>query len=174
MRRDLNGYRLDQLLGVGGTAEVWSAWPDAPDAEAVAIKRRRAGVGAASDGSLLAEAELLRAVRHPHLVPVLDVVADPPGVALVVPLLAGGSLRDLLDERGTLAAGEVVAVLGPIAAAVAALHRHGVSHGDLKPENVLLDAGGWPVLGDVGTAQPLGTPAGTARHATPAYLDPAV
>lgn len=99
---------------------------------------------------------------HPGLLPVLswcDEGPGPdPGVVAVLPYVAGGTLRRLLDERGTLAPGEVAAVLAPVAAALDHLHRHGVVHGDLKPENVLLWPDGRPVLADVAGDPALGTP----------------
>ena len=95
-----------------------------------------------------------------------------------MPLARGGSLRHLLDECGTLAAGQVVAVLAPIADALASAHRRGVVHGDVKPANVLFTSDGEPLLADFGVARHLGAPAvahlpvrGTAAYLDPALLD---
>lgn len=112
---------------------------------------------------LVAEGERAVAVEHPGLLRPIAVLDDPPGIALVYPYLAGGSLRSLLDRRGALAAGEVVALLREIAVALDAWYGSAPQHGDLKPENVLLTPTGRPVVAD---AAPDG-------HGTPAYLDPA-
>ncbi len=172
MTPDPPGYRLVRMLGRGGSGEVWLASAHGPVERLVAVKRvAEPGAAAAS----FVEASLAGALDHPHLVRLLDAVDDPPGVALVMPYLAGGSLRGLLGHRGTLTAGEVVALLEPVAAAVGSLHRHGLVHGDLKPDNVLLTAEGEPMLADVGLARLIGAVAPGLRVAgTPAYLDPVV
>ncbi|MBA3281073.1 MAG: serine/threonine protein kinase [Acidimicrobiia bacterium] len=175
MRDNLAGYRLERLIGRGGTGEVWLAWDQGPVTRAVAVKRVGASAGPTEVASLRAEAELLATLDHPHLLRALDVIDDPPGVALVLPYLGGGSLRSLLDDRGVLAPGEVVAVLAPVADAAGSLHRRGVIHGDLKPDNVLITSDGDPVCADVGVARIIGRPAaGLTVAGTPAYLDPAV
>lgn len=174
MHDELAGYRLERLLGRGGTGEVWLAWDEGPVARPVAVKRLGASAGPAEAESLRAEAELLATLDHPHLLRVIEVVDDPPGLALVLPYLSGGSLRDLLDDHGALSPGEVVALLAPVADAAGSLHRRGLVHGDLKPDNVLLTSDGAPVLADVGVARIIGRPAiGLAVAGTPAYLDPA-
>jgi hypothetical protein len=123
------------------------------------------------------EAALLGALDHPHLVRLLEVVHQPqrggaPRVALVLELLAGGSLAALLARRGRLRPGEVVTAIAPVAAAVAHAHGNGVVHGDLSPGNIVFTAEGRPVLTDLGVARVLGETA--AGEVTPAYVDPTV
>jgi hypothetical protein len=93
-------------------------------------------------------------------------------VALVLELLAGGSLAGVLGLRGRLRPGEVVTTIAPVAAAVAHAHEHGVVHGDLSPGNIVFTAEGRPVLTDLGVARVLGESA--AVEVTPAYVDPTV
>ena len=123
------------------------------------------------------EAALLGALDHPHLVRLLEVVHQPrrggaPRVALVLDLLAGGSLAALLARRGRLRPGEVVTAIAPVAAALAHAHAHGVVHGDLSPGNIVFTAEGRPVLTDLGVARVLGET--SAGEVTPAYVDPTV
>ncbi|MBM7804877.1 serine/threonine protein kinase [Geodermatophilus bullaregiensis] len=166
------GYRLDRLLGRGGSGEVWRARPRA-GGTAVAVK-----VLVAGDTERQArEAALLGALDHPHLVRLHEVVhqprrGGPARVALVLDLLEGGSLAALLTRRGRLRPGEVVTALAPVAAALACAHDRGVVHGDLSPGNVVFTAEGRPVLTDLGVARVLGEDA--AGEVTPAYVDPAV
>ncbi|MGY1699649.1 serine/threonine-protein kinase [Geodermatophilus sp. SYSU D00766] len=166
------GYRLDRLLGRGGSGEVWRAHPRG-GGPPVAVKVLLAG-----DAERQArEAALLGALDHPHLVRLREVVhqprrGGPPRVALVLDLLEGGSLAALLARRGRLRPGEVVTALAPVAAALARAHEEGVVHGDLSPGNVVFTAEGRPVLTDLGVARVLGEEA--AGEVTPAYVDPAV
>jgi len=125
----------------------------------VAIKRATDPADPATAARLAAEAGGAGRVDHPNLLRPLRLVDDPPGVAIVYPFVAGGSLRTLLDQRGALSAGEVVALLEPVVAALAA---RGRPHGDLKPDNVLLHLDGTPVVAD----------AAPTAGATPAYLAP--
>jgi eukaryotic-like serine/threonine-protein kinase len=166
------GYRLETLLGRGGSGEVWRAVPRG-GGEPVAVK-----VLVAGDPERQArEAALLGELDHPHLVRLLEVVHQPrrggaPRVALVLELLAGGSLAALLARRGRLRPGEVVTAIAPVAAALAHAHGNGVVHGDLSPANIVFTAEGRPVLTDLGVARVLGEAA--AGEVTPAYVDPTV
>ena len=128
---------------------------------AVAVKRARADVPGAGP-ALRREARVLRAASHPGLVRVLDVLDDPRAPALVLGWADGGSLADLLVD-GPVGHELVVQLVRPVASALEALHRAGVAHLDVAPQNVLLAAAG-PVLIDP-------APPGAG---TPGYSDPAV
>jgi hypothetical protein len=166
------GYTLEARIGRGGSGEVWRAVPRR-GGPPVAVK-----VLVAGDPERQArEAALLGALDHPHLVRLLEVVHQPqrggvPRVALVLELLAGGSLAALLARRGRLRPGEVVTAIAPVAAALAHAHGSGVVHGDLSPGNIVFTAEGRPVLTDLGVARVLGETA--AGEVTPAYVDPTV
>jgi hypothetical protein len=166
------GYRMEELLGRGGSGEVWRAVPRG-GGEPVAVK-----VLVTGDPERQArEAALLGELDHPHLVRLVEVVHQPrrggrARVALVLELLAGGSLAALLARRGRLRPGEVVTAISPVAAALAHAHAAGVVHGDLSPGNVVFTAEGRPVLTDLGVARVLGSAA--AAEVTPAYVDPTV
>jgi hypothetical protein len=166
------GYTLGTRLGRGGSGEVWRAVPRRGGAP-VAVKVLVAGDPARQ----AREAALLGELDHPHLVRLLEVVHQPrrggeARVALVLELLAGGSLADLLARRGRLRPGEVVTAIAPVAAALAHAHEHGVVHGDLSPGNIVFSAEGRPVLTDLGVARVLGETA--AGEVTPPYVDPTV
>ena len=87
------------------------------------------------------------AIRHPHLLPVSDIVEDDTRLALVCPWPRGGRLIELVRRRGTLSVGETVTVLLPLAAALVQVHDAGVRHGAVCPETIWLDARGRPLLG---------------------------
>jgi eukaryotic-like serine/threonine-protein kinase len=166
------GYTLEARLGRGGSGEVWRAVPRR-GGPPVAVK-----VLVAGDPERQArEAALRGELDHPHLVRLLEVVHQPqrggvPRVALVLELLAGGSLAALLARRGRLRPGEVVTAIAPVAAALAHAHDNGVVHGDLSPGNIVFTGEGRPVLTDLGVARVLGET--SAGDVTPAYVDPTV
>src|SRR3954466_14499885 len=166
------GYTLEALIGRGGSGEVWRAVPRR-GGPPVAVKVLVAGDPARQ----AREAALLGQLDHPHLVRLLEVVHQPRRggvvrVALVLELLAGGSLSTLLARRARLRPGEVVTAIAPVAAALAHAHEQGVVHGDLSPGNIVFSAEGRPVLTDLGVARVLGETA--AGEVTPPYVDPTV
>jgi len=140
----LGHYTLCELIGRGATSEVWRArWADGSGPD-VAIKR---GPG------LQAEADALASVVHPNVLKLLGVLPDGDGVALVTAFAERGSLEELLARRGRIPPAEAVALLAPVADALAAVHRAGIVHGDVKPANVLIDATGAPLLADLGAVR---------------------
>lgn len=156
----LPGYDVLGPLGSGGSADVWRARRRV-DGLAVALKVVRPAGGDVS--AALAEAGLLAALRHPHVVHLYDVLPVPAGgsgrtdqVVLVTQLAAGGSLAQVLTRRRLLSPGELVTVLHPVASALADLHGGGVVHGDLSPGNILFRSDGMPLLADLGTARVVG------------------
>lgn len=152
---EVGGYRLIERLGGGVSGTVWRAAPvhSAASSLATPVAVKVLSVASpASIGQLRREAAVLAELDHPHIVRLLEVI-DCDGVpALVMALAQGGSLARLLVERERLAPGEVVAILAPVADALASAHRRGVVHGDVKPSNVLLTSDGEPLVADFGAA----------------------
>ena len=171
------GYRVGPLLGIGATAEVWSA-TRLDDGEQYAVKvigrQRLSGDGEGDlEPDVRRELAVLRGLRHPHVVQLIDdlVLADGRTV-LVLELAAGGSLARIVQARGHLTPGETVTVLTTLAATLADLHRLGVTHGDLSPGNVLFHLDGRPMLTDVGRAGIAGR-ADDRSGGTSGFVDPA-
>jgi tRNA A-37 threonylcarbamoyl transferase component Bud32 len=165
-------YDLDRQIGAGATGTVWTAHQRGPVSRVVALKRLRAGGGDADLARIRREALVLTELDHPHVVRVLGVVEDGDGLALVMQYAPGGSLRDMLAERGRLTPGEVVAVAAPLAEALASAHRRGVLHGDVTPANVLFTSDGEPLLTDFGVARSLGQHTSDLVAGTAGYVDP--
>jgi hypothetical protein len=165
-------YDLDRQIGAGASGTVWTAHQPGPVSRLVALKRLRSGGSADDLARLRREAVVLTELDHPHIVRVLEVVQDGDGLALVMQYAPGGSLRDLLAERGRLTPGEVVAVAAPVADALASAHRRGVLHGDVTPANVLFTSDGEPLLTDFGVARTLGRHTSELVSGTAEYVDP--
>ena len=85
-------------------------------------------------------------------VPLLDAGSAPEGTFLVMPLVAGGTLRERLP-RGPMSVAETVALGLTLARALGAAHARGIVHRDLKPENVLYTPDGRPLVADLGLAK---------------------
>jgi serine/threonine-protein kinase len=133
--------------------EVWRA-SDEVLGRAVAVKLL---LGDRVDESATArfrlEAQTAARLSHPHLVAVFDFGAWEDRFYLVMELVEGRSLGDLLAAEERLGAGQVARIAGQAAAGLAAAHRQGVVHRDIKPGNLMLDAEGSVKIGDFGIAQ---------------------
>lgn len=145
----LGGYRLEREIGRGATGSVHLAREIATGREVV-VKRFS---GARDPALALREARAMGAVQHERLVRMLHVDRRGDDVFLVMERAEGGSARDLLEREGPLAPPRAVAIALDVLDALEALHAHGLVHRDVKAENVLLDAGGRALLGDLGSAQ---------------------
>jgi hypothetical protein len=129
---------------------------------AVAVLNLGEGERAATQRRRLAA---LVGAGHEHLAEVLEVIDVPTGCAVVSERLEGPTLAVLRVSRAPLALSEVASLLGPLADALAHLHRHGVTHGDVSPANVVLAAPDRPVLVDL--AGEVAFEAGTAGFRAP-------
>jgi eukaryotic-like serine/threonine-protein kinase len=163
------GYRLEERLGRGGGGEVYRAAHPGTGAP-VALKLLR-------DPRSLPLVERARSVRHPGLVAILATGVDPSeGAFVVMELLRGTTLRDVLARRGRLGREDALAVVLPVLDALEAAHAAGLVHGDLKPDNVLLerlDGGGARVrvldLGGLPQAAGAGPITGSAAYLSPEH-----
>ena len=160
------GYRLGELLAAGGGGQVYRA-EHAQTGRKVALKLLR-------DPRSLIHLERAMAVRHPNLVHVLEAGTDPSGAYIVMEPLAGTTLREAIARRGRLDVPTALAALLPVLGALEAAHQRSVLHGDLKPENVILERiEGAPVrvkLLDLGGV--LSGDEGDAVFGSAAYLSP--
>ncbi|MGW1990243.1 protein kinase domain-containing protein [Embleya sp. NPDC001921] len=144
-------YRLGQLLGAGGTADVFRA-VDLRLRREVAVKVFRPGVCAMTTERFCQEAVLLGRLSHPALVTVHDVGWHESCTYVVMRLIRGVTLREhILDGPLT---GDRVARLGArLASALEHVHAAGIVHRDVKPSNVLIGPGDTPYLADFGISR---------------------
>ncbi|MFD5324332.1 serine/threonine-protein kinase [Streptomyces sp. NPDC127092] len=177
-------YTAHQILGRGSAGTVWlGEGPEGP----VAIKLLREDLASDQElvGRFVQERTALLGLDHPHVVSVRDLVVDGNDLALVMDLVRGTDLRTRLDRERRLAPEAAVAIIADVADGLAAAHKAGVVHRDVKPENILLDmegplgpGGAHPaLLTDFGVAKLIDTPGRTKATriiGTPDYLAPEI
>ncbi len=169
-------YRVGPRLARGGMSTVFRGVDLRLD-RPVAIKVMTPQY--AADPTFLArferEARAAAGLDDPHVVGVYDQGQDGEHVFLVMELVDGGTLRDLLHQRGALSVPVALSVLEPVLSALAAAHAAGLVHRDVKPENVLISARGEVKVADFGlvravTSTTMAT--GNVILGTVAYLSP--
>ena len=162
--------RLTRRLGSGGMGAVYLARDVELDRD-VAVKAL-AGMSAGRSPVLNPEACAMARVAHPGVAQIYGVKSWRGRPFLVVEFLPGGTLADRLRE-GPVPAPQSVAIVADLAEALAALHRSGYLHGDVKPSNIGFTADGAPKLLDFGLARRTHDAAvagGTLRYLSPEVL----
>ncbi|MEQ1893718.1 MAG: protein kinase, partial [Planctomycetota bacterium] len=154
--------RLELLrpLGTGATAEVelvrlLEPFAGLPAGSELARKTLASTLRGdpAAHAAFRAEVEAAAAVRSPSLVRVYHHGERDGRPFLLMPYVAGKTLRELVEQGGPVPEPKLRAIAVELASALAALHAAGLFHGDVKPENVRLDAEGRAVLLDLGFAR---------------------
>jgi len=175
-------FAVERELGQGGMATVYLA-RDLKHDRQVALKVLRPDVAAALGADrFLREVQIVAKLSHPHILQLHDSGKAGGFLFFVMPYVEGETLRQRLDQTGTLPVHTAVQLAAEVAAALAYAHEHGVVHRDIKPENILLHAG-QAVVSDFGIAraidaagkgEPAGAPLTTAGIAigTPLYMSP--
>ena len=179
-------YRLGELLGTGGMADVYDGVDERLD-RPVAVKVLRPEMASREDVRLRFEAEARSAARlvHPNVVGVFDSGEDDDGALpyLVMERLPGETLADRMQASSSSSDGPldtdwVLRTAGDVLQALGAAHAAGIVHRDVKPANVLLAADGCAKVADFGIAKSLEVAAAADLTSTnqlvgtPAYVAP--
>jgi serine/threonine protein kinase len=147
------GYELLTCLGGSLLTSVYAARERASDAACAVKVLNRDWQGDATAVKLLQrEARACLSVRHPHLVKMLAAHVTRPPFYLVMEMLGGESLRRRLRRDYKVDATTALWIIRQSAEALAALHRAGFAHGDVKPDNIRIVEAGRAVLLDLGFA----------------------
>jgi WD40 repeat protein len=167
---NLGGVTLVRLIAEGGMGRVYEGRQAAPD-RPVAVKVLRGGFASSSLVRRFEyEARVLAKLRHPNIAQIFTfgTYADGDGMVpfFVMEMIEGGLpiTRHATDQR--LGVRDVVSLVRKVCAAVAHGHQKGVIHRDLKPGNILVDAGGEPKVIDFGVARSIDPEHGEATQMT--------
>ena len=149
---------LESLIGQGGMGAVYLAKQIRPS-RYVAVKILLPMVTSDSQTNkeflvrFRQEADVIARLDHINIMPIYE-YGEQDGLAyLVMPRLPGGSLRDLLAQKGALPLQDAAIYINQAASALDYAHAHGVIHRDLKPGNFLIHQDGRLVLADFGIAR---------------------
>lgn len=149
----LGNYDVKERLGAGGMAVVYRAVQQ-PLGREVALKALMPSL--IEDRAFIQrfelEARTLARLDHPNILPIYDFVVMPGVVFLTMPLVRGGTLRDILD-RGPLDGATAWRYLREVGEGLQHAHDAGIIHRDLKPNNVLIHSDGRALLADFGLAR---------------------
>jgi beta-lactam-binding protein with PASTA domain/tRNA A-37 threonylcarbamoyl transferase component Bud32 len=168
-------YQVRSRIARGGMATVYLA-TDLRLERRVAIKIMHGHL--ADDNAFrsrfIQEARSAARLAHPNVVNVFDQGQDADIAYLVMEHLPGITLRDLLKDYGRLTPEQTMDILEAVLSGLAAAHKAGIVHRDVKPENVLLADDGRIKIGDFGLARAVNnnTATGQALLGTVAYLSP--
>ena len=170
-------YSIVRELGEGGMATVYLARDERHDRE-VALKVLKPELASAMGAErFLSEIAVTARLRHPNILPLFDSGEAGGLLYFVMPFVEGGSLRDRIDDEGRLPVDEAIRITGEIAEALSHAHERGVVHRDVKPGNVVFDAG-HALVGDFGISRAVTATDGDRLTqtglslGTPTYMSP--
>jgi TolB-like protein/tetratricopeptide (TPR) repeat protein len=136
-------------LGRGAFGVVYRAWDERLHRE-VALKLIDESAGATVGAAMIDEARLLARVRHPNVVVVHGADTFDGAAGIWMELIEGRTLTQVLRHRGSFGADEAAAVGIDVCRALAAVHKAGLLHRDIKADNIMREQGGRVVLMDFG------------------------
>lgn len=162
-------------IGRGSFATVYLAWDPGLERE-VALKLLNTRGDLAPIDAVLQEGRLLARVNHPNVVRIFGIDQHDGSVGLTMEFVEGLTLKSVLSGRGVFGPAEAALIGFDLCAAVAAVHRAGLIHRDIKMQNVMRAVGGRLVLMDFGGVGNLSDRDSYVRNVkgTPLYIAPEI
>ncbi|WP_326568724.1 serine/threonine-protein kinase [Amycolatopsis rhabdoformis] len=175
-------YQLVELIGSGAMGMVWRG-EDKILGRVVAVKELLMPMNQGPEkveeakSRAMREARIAARLQHPNAISVFNVVEYEDRPWLIMEYLPSRSLSAKLHEDGPISVDEVIPIAVQLAGVLAAAHRAGIVHRDVKPGNVLLGEDGTVKVTDFGISRAVGDVTLTATgeiSGTPAFLAPEV
>jgi len=169
-------YTLEEEIGSGQTGSVFKARDSLLDTW-VAVKLLKPEYTANHNALARARQEIIlsRDIAHPNILRVYHLASHEGGTYITMQWIRGGTLADVIGERGAMPTPEVLTLATKLSSALAAAHGHNILHRDIKPANILVDDDGEPYLADFGLARLIGG-SNLTQHGvfvgTPQYCSP--
>ncbi|HEY6546789.1 MAG TPA: serine/threonine-protein kinase, partial [Vicinamibacteria bacterium] len=167
-------YEILAMVGEGGMGRVYKARDRELD-KVIALKTIRGEADPDSVQRFKTELLLARKITHKNVVRIHDIGEAEGQKFLTMEFIDGESLKALVRRRSRLPPEESIGVARQVLSALQEAHHQGVVHRDLKPQNIMMDAGGVPHLMDFGIARSLENTGMTATGTiigTPDYMSP--
>ncbi|MEQ8231031.1 MAG: serine/threonine-protein kinase [Gammaproteobacteria bacterium] len=152
---EIPGYAIKRLIGQGGMAAAYLA-EQVSLGRPVVLKVLDTSVRDKPETieRFLNEGRIIASLNHPHIITIYDIGRHEDKVYLSMEYVEGGDLKQRM-QRQVLTPAEALDVVEKVAGGLAAAHRAGIVHRDVKPGNILFRRDGTPLLSDFGIAKRL-------------------
>ncbi|XP_018578858.1 calcium/calmodulin-dependent protein kinase type 1 [Anoplophora glabripennis] len=170
-------YYLKELLGTGAFSVVRLAESKERSGMMYAVKIIDKKALKGKEDSLENEIKVLRRLKHPNIVQLLETFEDKSKVYLIMELVTGGELFDRIVEKGSYTEKDAADLIRQVLEAVDYMHEQGVVHRDLKPENLLYyspDEDSKIMISDFGLSKMEDSGIMATACGTPGYVAPEV
>mmetsp|Transcript_486 Transcript_486/g.1464 ORF Transcript_486/g.1464 Transcript_486/m.1464 type:complete len:467 (-) Transcript_486:52-1452(-) len=174
----MEDLKKHKLLGVGSFGKVWLVSRDvgtATETFALKIQNKRDIVAQKQVNAVIREKNIMASIESPFIIKLYNKYQDEKYLYMLIQLIQGGELFDLLHTKGSNGIPESNArfYAAGIFLGLCHMHKHQILYRDLKPENVLIDRNGYPIIVDLGFAKIVEDKTFTLCG-TPLYLAPEV
>lgn len=147
-------YKILDLIGYGGMGKIYKAFhPDLQIAVALKSLKNEFANDERSCGRFIRSAKICARISHPNVVRIYDCNYAENGLFLVMEHLTGGSVQDILDEKGFLPEKETAEIIAGVCKGLIEAESRNIVHRDIKPENLMFDANGVVKILDLGLAK---------------------
>lgn len=147
-------YLIEELIGVGGMANVYKAY-DTCQQRPVAVKMLRDEYARSEEflRRFRNESKAITSLNHPCIVKVYDVLLELDNPAIVMEFVEGITLKEYIERKGRVNYRVAVALTAQILSALEHAHQNGIVHRDIKPQNIIVRRDGSIKVMDFGIAR---------------------
>ncbi len=174
--KTIAGYQILERLGRGGMGTVYRARQIALDREvALKVLSARYSDDKTFINRFFKEAQAAARLNHPNVVQVYDVREEKGLYLISLEMMDGGTVQDLASEEGALPIPQVIRIARDAARGLVYAERKGIVHGDIKPDNLMLNSDGVVKISDLGLARDAGEVAHQGEEGifgTPHFISP--
>ncbi|TVR47463.1 MAG: serine/threonine protein kinase [Planctomycetota bacterium] len=150
----IKGYRIEQILGVGGMGQVYRAMQMSMNRRvAFKILNPRLGKNTSFRERFLREARMAGRLQHPNLIAVHDVDEHQGLIFFSMELVQGETVKELIAKHGKLGEEEALRIIRGCLEGLVYAHGRGLIHRDIKPDNIMVSRTGQVKIADLGLSR---------------------